>query len=74
MGRDFRHIAGKLEDSTPATPPKLTPRDEQRVEDLFTQARADRSRAYELKQELDRLDVFRDYEDRFLDLFQKPES
>jgi hypothetical protein len=34
----------------------------------------DRSKAYELKNELDRLDVFRDYEDRFLDLFKKAES
>ena len=32
----------------------------------------DRSRAFELKQELDRLEVFKEYEDRFLDLFKKP--
>jgi hypothetical protein len=25
-----------------------------------------------LKQELDRLEIFKDYEDRFLDLFKKP--
>ena len=51
--------------------PKLSPEDEQRVEQLFGQAREDRSKAYELKRELDRLDVFKDYEDRFLDLFKK---
>ena len=34
-------------------------------------AAADRSKAYELKRELDRLEVFADYEDRFLDLFSK---
>ena len=31
----------------------------------------DRSHAYELKRELDRLGVFKEYEDRFLDLFKK---
>jgi uncharacterized protein len=56
----------------PLSEPKLSAKDEQRIEGLFTQARADRSKAYELKQELDRLEVFHDYEDRFLDLFQKP--
>jgi hypothetical protein len=39
---------------------------------LFNQANQDRSKAFELKQELDRLGVFKDYEDRFLDLFKKP--
>ena len=46
----------------------------QRIENLFAAAAKDRSQAFELKQELDRLGVFKDYEDRFLDLFQKPES
>ena len=32
----------------------------------------DRSKAYELKRELDRLELYKDYEDRFLDLFKKP--
>jgi hypothetical protein len=52
--------------------PSLDPEDQQRLERLFEQARQDRSKAYELKRELDRLGVFRDYEDRFLDLFKKP--
>jgi proteasome assembly chaperone (PAC2) family protein len=43
------------------------------VEDLFAQAGQDRSKAYELKRELDRLGVFRDFENRFLDLFKKAE-
>ena len=47
------------------------PEDEERIEKLFEIARDDRSRAYELKQELDRLDVFADYENRFLDLFKR---
>ncbi len=49
----------------------LSPEDEQRIEVLFEAAKKDRSRAYELKRELDRLDVFADYEDRFLDLFKQ---
>jgi len=50
---------------------RLKPSDIKRVEDLFKQAKQDRSKAFELKQELDRLSVFKDYEDRFLDLFKK---
>jgi uncharacterized protein len=46
--------------------------EKQRIEGLFEQAEKDRSKAFELKQELDRLRVFKDYEDRFLDLFKKP--
>lgn len=51
----------------------LNETDRRRVEQLFEQARDDRSKAYELKRELDRLDVFREYEDRFLDLFKHRE-
>jgi proteasome assembly chaperone (PAC2) family protein len=50
---------------------KLSPADEARIETLFEQARERRSKAYELKGLLDRLGVFKDYEDRFLDLFKK---
>jgi proteasome assembly chaperone (PAC2) family protein len=46
--------------------------DHKHIEELFAAARADRSRAYELKQELDRLGMFHDFEDRFLDLFKDP--
>ena len=42
----------------------------QHLEQLFEKAKSDRSRAYELKQELDRLELFDEYEDRFLDLFK----
>ncbi len=42
-----------------------------RIEQLFAQAASDRSRAYELKNELDRLGIFKDYDDRFLDLFRE---
>jgi proteasome assembly chaperone (PAC2) family protein len=52
---------------------RLSAGDKTRIEELFSQARLDRSKAYELKSELDRLGVFREYEDRFLDLFTNPE-
>ncbi len=51
----------------------FTAEDEKRIERLFEHARQSRSSAYELKRELDRLGVYRDYEDRFLDLFKKRE-
>lgn len=41
-----------------------------RIDALFEAAASDRSRAYELKQELDHLGVFHQFEDRFLDLFK----
>jgi uncharacterized protein len=50
-----------------------TDEDRELVEKLFRQARKNRTKAYELKRELDRLDLYREYEDRFLDLFKKPE-
>jgi predicted ATP-grasp superfamily ATP-dependent carboligase len=51
---------------------KPNPATAQRIERLFVQAEKDRSKAFELKQELDRLGLFKEYEDRFLDLFKKP--
>ena len=52
---------------------ELSKEDQQHLDKLFRLAREDRSKAYELKRELDRLNVFRDYEDRFLDLFKQRE-
>jgi hypothetical protein len=57
----------------PAEEAKIAPADESHIEQLFEQAQKDRAKAFELKQELDRLGVFKDYEDRFLDLFKKPD-
>lgn len=42
----------------------------ERIEKLFQEARADRTKAQELKKELDRWNLFELYEDRFLDLFE----
>ncbi|HTY45270.1 MAG TPA: PAC2 family protein [Patescibacteria group bacterium] len=43
----------------------------QKIEDLFTQSGKDISKAGELKAELDKWSVYKEYEDRFLDLFRK---
>ena len=43
----------------------------EKIEKLFLQAKTDISRANELKAELDKWSVYKDYEDRFLDLFKK---
>jgi uncharacterized protein len=42
-----------------------------RIEKLFGQANSDLSKANELKAELDKWNVYKEYEDRFLDLFKK---
>lgn len=62
---------GEQEFSAEAPEPRLSSQDEDRIEKLFEEAASDRSKAYVLKRELDRLDVFQIYENRFLDLFTK---
>jgi hypothetical protein len=42
-----------------------------KVEKLFAQAKTDIDKAKELKIELDKWNVYKEYEDRFLDLFRK---
>jgi uncharacterized protein len=41
-----------------------------KIEKLFQEAKLDKKKAMELKQELDRWDLYKIYEDRFLDLFK----
>jgi uncharacterized protein len=53
--------------------PRLDLTSRRRIEELFAEANKDRGQAFRLKQELDRLGVFEQYEDRFLDLFRKGE-
>ncbi len=48
--------------------------DRERIDDLFAAAAKDRRKIFELKQELDILGLFKEYEDRFLDLFKKPDT
>ena len=43
----------------------------EKIDKFFEQARQDISRANELKVELDKWNVYKEYEDRFLDLFKK---
>jgi hypothetical protein len=43
-----------------------------RIEELFKKAKKDLARAIELKKELDKWNVYVQYEDSFLDLFKKP--
>jgi proteasome assembly chaperone (PAC2) family protein len=50
----------------------VTEMDRKRIENLFAHAHRERSKAFELKRELDRLGLFERYEDRFLDLFRRP--
>jgi proteasome assembly chaperone (PAC2) family protein len=57
----------------PAEEESLSLEDRARIERLFEHAKKDRTSAYELKRELDRLGVFQEFEDRFLDLFKKPD-
>ena len=44
------------------------------IEKLFTQAKSDISKANELKSELDKWNAYKEYEDRFLDLFRKKQE
>lgn len=43
----------------------------EKIEKLFEESRADIAKANELKAELDKWNVYKEYEDRFLDLFRK---
>jgi hypothetical protein len=58
----------------PPTKERLSAKDRAEIDDLFQKATLDRTRAFELKQLLDRLGAFAIYEDRFLDLFRSHES
>ncbi len=42
-----------------------------KIEKLFNEAKTDISKAHELKSTLDKWNVYKEYEDRFLDLFRK---
>jgi proteasome assembly chaperone (PAC2) family protein len=61
-------VPGTLE---PSNETMLPDEDSERVESLFRRAQNDRTTAFELKKELERLGVFARYEDRFLDLFER---
>jgi uncharacterized protein len=52
---------------------QLTSAQRDHIEGLFDEAESDRGKATELKAELDRHGIFKEYEDRFLDLFRSGE-
>jgi predicted ATP-grasp superfamily ATP-dependent carboligase len=54
-------------------PGKIDYATRQRIERLFREAHRDKRKAVHLKDELDRLGIFKHYEDRFLDLFRRAE-
>ncbi|MEY3457467.1 MAG: hypothetical protein RL215_624 [Planctomycetota bacterium] len=64
----------ELSPSHRSNSPRLSGEQTRAIEQLFEQARIDRSQAFELKNQLDQLGVFTAYEDRFLDLFREPGS
>lgn len=68
-------LGGREEEDEEERPPRQVTgaKERQAVEQLLREARGDRSRAYALKQELDRLGLFSEYEDQFLDLFKEPD-
>jgi uncharacterized protein len=46
----------------------------EKIEKMFIQAKSDIAKANELKSELDKWSVYKEYEDRFLDLFKKAKN
>ncbi len=46
----------------------------EKIEELFSLAKTDNLKAAELKAELDKWNVYKEYEDRFLDLFKKSDG
>lgn len=62
------YVPAPMEDET------VSAEDKALLDQLFAEAMKDRSKAFDLKRELDRLEVFRDYEDRFLDLFKSEDE
>ncbi|MEE8359416.1 MAG: PAC2 family protein [Candidatus Omnitrophota bacterium] len=66
-----------IEEGTKDTHPAQKKSDElpkvilDKIEKLFEEAKKDKKAAHRLKQELDRWDLFKVYEDRFLDLFRE---
>lgn len=62
-----------IENEKPGAPPaekKVPGYIMEKIEKLFKEAKADKSKAIILKKELDRWDLYKFYEDRFLDLFK----
>lgn len=66
---------GFEQETVPIDEPEALPKPaNEKIEQLFEEASRDTSKAVVLKRELDRWNVFKEYEDRFLDLFKKEED
>lgn len=61
---------GEEEPKAPTSEKKVPGYVMERIEKLFQEAKLDRKKAPELKRELDRWDLYKAFEDRFLDLFK----
>jgi hypothetical protein len=70
LGQSILEKPEEKDEAPPSPMEKLTAEDHQHLDELFDQAVSDRSKSFELKRELDRLGVFKEFEDRFLDLFK----
>jgi len=70
LGRNAMQESEEVSTTDTSESPPIRAEEIARIDTLFEQAKQDRSRAYELKNELDRLGLFKEYEDRFLDLFR----
>ena len=69
--KDVLTIEREEPESTHPTSKKIPEYIMERIEKLFREARADKAKAILLKKELDRWDLYKLYEDRFLDLFKE---
>jgi len=69
MPADTQHSHSEASDKVQSIEDEIKSR--RHIEQLFKQTEQDRSKVSELKAELDRLDLFKEYEDRFLGLFKK---
>ncbi|MBU0881242.1 MAG: PAC2 family protein [Candidatus Omnitrophica bacterium] len=68
--KDVMTIDNKELHSPPQPPKKIPGYIMEKIEKLFQEARKDKTKAKDLKIELDRWDLYKFYEDRFLDLFK----
>lgn len=69
--KDVIAVETKDMESNPAPAKKtVPPYIMERIEKLFNEAASDKAKAILLKSELDRWDLYKSYEDRFLDLFK----
>ncbi|MFW5775503.1 MAG: PAC2 family protein [Chitinivibrionales bacterium] len=67
-------FAAQTPPETQEKKPRVPEHAMEKIEQLFARVRKDRSRAQELKEELDKWDLYALYEDRFLNLFRSTQE